>query len=164
MIQKCTCWNFLSLVFFFHLFICFPSFAQHFNNCFSSPWSFSLILGNPSPPLFACLQSSFIPLPHLGWSSLPFVRSLSSSPAYGSCPPSPERFKERRMKRRDYFTLQFIRSSSPEFLFMHLHTLKSSPSFLLWSQPFPSCLLWWILWQWSMWAYKASHSAFCMCR
>lgn len=124
--------------YYFAFFFCSPSFSQHQNHYFSFPWSFSLILGiHLHLSVFACLQYSFsfpCHIPHLVLWALIFVLGQSSSPTCRHCPPSPELFLCKgggEVKGRYYFTLLFIRSPSLEFLFVCLHTLKSSPSFLL---------------------------------
>lgn len=74
--------TFCAYYYYFALFFfCSPSFSQHQNNYFSFPWSFSLILGiHLHLSVFACLQSSFIPLPYSSSCFMGFNLSSRSWP------------------------------------------------------------------------------------
>lgn len=90
--------------------------------------STSLCLHPCHPLSFSCCML------HLGLWSFLFVPRLSSPPQPAGIAYPSQNYSYTRggqMKGRDYFTLLFIRSASPEFLLVRLHTLKSSPSFLL---------------------------------
>lgn len=137
MIQKWhlhLCWNFLCLIFFFHLFICSHSLSQYPNNYFSFPWSFYLILGiHLHLSAFACGPlSSPCRMPHLVLRSLMFVPSLSSSPTCRHCPPSPELLLFEGGRWRGGIILPYSLTGHPPQSFF---SCVSTP----WNLPPPSC-------------------------